>query len=112
MAFSSFLIVLFTAYFFYYAIVFTLDKISTTKPVSVSSNVGFVVAPAPTPAKVSIDESFQKYMPVIEEQDAEDNSDSEADHVENNLQAMIRMETFTDVEPEEIDGEELMGLMI
>jgi len=113
MTFSSFLIILSATYLFYYFIVIVLDKMPAKKSLSAqSSNVDFVFAPTEKPVKIFVDESIKKYMPVVE-----DEAESEAPEVKQpveveSLQDLMRMETYSDVAPEEIDGEELAGLMI
>lgn len=112
MTFTSFLIILLAAYLFYYVIIIALDKMPSGKNMAQNGNVDFVFAPAERPAKIIMDESLKKYLPVTEDDNEAPVSGTKDPIDADCLQELMRMETYSDIAPEEIDGETLAGLMI
>lgn len=113
MTFSFYLILLLAAYFFYYLVVIALDKIPAKKGFSTtSSSVDFVFTQAENPTRIMLDESLRKYMPLVEDEPETLASESTPQEDAEYLQDLMRMETYSDIAPEEIDGEELAMLMI
>lgn len=113
MTFSFYLILLVAAYFFYYLIVITLDTRPSKKSFSVqNSSVDFVFTPAENPTRITLDGSLKKYMPIAEDEIATPEYESKSQGDVASLQDLMRMETYSDIAPEEIDGEELSRLMM
>lgn len=112
MTFTSFLMILLAVYIFYYLIVILLDVKPDGKKLAIqNSQVDFVCTPVQNPAKITLDETLQKYMPKAEEEPDDIEKGDQKEVQETSLQSMMRMETWSEVEPEEFSGEELSQML-